>query len=75
MLLTNEIARKNKGKYIDCFNRQNNHCGAYPRKIIEFPDGRMGIKTIISGVCYPISDEGFNAVHFDYMFSDLIEVE
>ena len=73
MILTNALARKNIGKYIDCLNRQSNHCGEYPREIIKFPDGTLGTKRLASGVCTRIVDSGFNVQYFDYMFENIQE--
>jgi hypothetical protein len=70
MILTNTFAKKNLGKYIDCFNRKQNHCGAYPRKLIQFPNGGFGTKDPI-GVCRRIDERGFNVQYYDYLFDDL----
>lgn len=71
--LTKDFARKNIGKYIDCFSRFGR--GEYPLQIVEFPDGELGYKRVASGVCSPIDEEsGINKVCYDYVF-DYLEVE
>lgn len=63
MMLTNEMAEKHVGKYIDCYKRR---FGYYPMQIIKFPDGSLGLKDA-TGTCTKIEDEGFNARHYDYI--------
>lgn len=66
MILTNEIASKNVGKYIDLYSRMGN----YPKKIIQFPNGDFGLMCIPSKVCMRIDEESrFNATHYDYIFT------
>lgn len=73
MKITKEIAERNVGKYYDCFNRRCR--GLFPRLIIKFPNGSLGFKRIIDGVCSHFDFESeFNAEHFDYMF-EMIEEE
>lgn len=66
MILTNDIARKNIGRYIDLKKRM---FGYYPKQIIEYPDGTLGLKDP-QGVCSPIEDKGFNVFHYDYFVDE-----
>lgn len=69
-MLTKDFARKNVGKYIDCFNRFAR--GEYPIQIIKFPSGELGYKRVASGVCSPIDEElEINKVYYDYIFDNL----
>ena len=62
MILTKAIAEINLYRYIDVHRRIG---GYYPKQIIEFPDGSLALKDP-NGVCSPIEDKGFNAVHYDF---------
>lgn len=62
MILTNDIARENVGRYIDVKKR---FFGYYPKKIIELPSGELALKDP-QGVCSQIEDTGFNVVHYDF---------
>lgn len=59
-ILTEEVARENIGKYIDCYSR----IGIYPKKIIVFPCGDIAVKTS-TGVCTRID----KFTHYDYIFT------
>lgn len=63
-ILTEEIARANVGKYIDCFSRFGN----YPKKIIEWSDGEIALQTR-AGVCVTADFDGWNKVYYDYIFT------
>ena len=64
--LTEKIARKHIGKYIDTEKRLFHY---YPLKIIVFKDGsgQIGLKDRI-GVCTPIDIDDRNEVYYDYIF-------
>lgn len=64
--LTLEIARKNVGKYIDCYKRT---FGYYPMKIIEI-NGIPHLKCAV-GVCRPVTEKetDFNSTYYDYIFT------
>lgn len=66
-IITNEIAEKNVGKFIDKYRRTLGH---YPMQIIK-PNNRCMLKDK-NGVCTWIEDSGFNATQYDYMF-EMIE--
>lgn len=68
-IITNEIAEKNVGKYIDCYVRK---FGYYPKQIIK-PNNRCMLKDP-NDVCTPIEDSGFNSTCYDYMFEMIEEV-
>lgn len=69
-IITNEIAEKNVGKYIDCYNRK---FGYYPMQIIK-PNNSCMLKDRID-VCTPIEDSGFNSRYYDYMFEMIEELD
>lgn len=64
--LTLEIAKKNVGKYIDCYTRR---FGYYPMQIIEI-NGMPHLKDI-TGTCMkiPESETDFNCQRYDYIFT------
>lgn len=64
--LTLEIARKNIGKYIDCYKRR---FGCYPMQIIEI-NGIPHLKDG-TGTCMqiPKSKDDFNCNKYDYIFT------
>lgn len=64
MKLTEEIARKNVGNYIDCYKRK---FGYYPMEIIE-TDGILRLKDHY-GVCMliPKNSTDFNCQDYDYI--------
>lgn len=66
-IITNEIAEKNVGKYIDCYKRT---FGYYPMQIIK-TNNRCMLKDR-NDVYMSIEDSGFNSKYYDYMF-DMIE--
>ena len=66
-IITNDIAEKNVGKYIDCYTRR---FGYYPMQIIKQSDVCM-LKDR-NGVCMKIEDSGFNVKHYDYIF-DMVQ--
>lgn len=68
-IITNEIAEKNVGKYIDCYTRL---FGYYPMQIVKIND-HCKLKDR-NDVCMDISDSGFNATYYDYMFEMIQEV-
>lgn len=67
MKLTNEIARKNIGSYIDVEKRV---FGYYPKKIIESTSGELLLKDP-QGVCTPIEDSGFNSTEYDFILKEV----
>ena len=76
MRITKEIAEKNVGRYYDKFSRHTNVCGAYPRLIIKFPDGRLAFKRMGDGdgVCSPFCfEDERQAEYADYFFDSLDE--
>lgn len=66
-IITNEIAEKNVGKFIDKYRRT---LGCYPMQIIKLNNSCM-LKDQ-NGVGTLIEDSGFNSVQYDYMF-EMIE--
>ena len=66
MILTQEVALKNVGKYIDCHKRM---FGYYPMQIILI-DGEAHLKDIV-GVCMQIPENAdFNSQHYDFMYEN-----
>ena len=66
--LTPENAPEYLGKTLDSSRRI---LGAYPYKVIQFPDGSYGAMDR-AGVCIPVSPDQFNQVYFDIV--DGVEV-
>ena len=66
--ITNEIAEKNVGKYIDCYRRI---LGCYPYQIVKINNHCM-LKDR-NDVCTYIYDNGINATQYDYMFEMIQE--
>lgn len=62
-IITNDIAEKNVGKYIDLYHRT---CGYYPMQLIKVNDVCM-LKDR-NGVCMKIDDAGVNVHYYDYIF-------
>lgn len=74
ILLTEEFAKKHVGEWIGSFEKQNGSQGTWPKQIIRFPSGRLGLKDR-NKVCTPIDEVNrFNRTYFDYVCSDLREV-
>ena len=69
-IITNEIAEKNVGKYIDCYQRAN---GYYPMQIVKSKSSDICMIVDRNGVGMDIADEGFNATKYDYMFEMVSE--
>jgi hypothetical protein len=67
MRLTQEVARKNVGKYIDCRKRM---FGYYPMQIILI-DGKAHLRDRVD-VCMPIpeTEEDFNSQYYDFMYEN-----
>lgn len=66
--ITNEIAEKNVGKYIDLYRRS---LGCYPMQIVKINNHCM-LKDR-NDVCMYIYDNGIGATQYDYMFEMIQE--
>jgi len=72
MILTEEIAERNVGKYIDLYKRR---FGYYPKQIIKLKDGsgRLAVKDTV-GVCTRVSSNGIEEQEYDYIF-EMLEMD
>lgn len=69
MYLTPDNAPKLLGKTLDATKRI---LGAYPYKVIQFPDGTYGTVNR-AGIGSPVSNEQFNQVWFDMVDGQYVE--
>lgn len=69
MYLTPDNAPNLLGKTLDATKRI---LGAYPYKVIQFPDGTYGAMDRAE-VCIPVSNDQFNQVRFDMVDGQYVE--